>query len=158
MKKANIISIIAILFSINIALATQPIEIGVVSSNGPVITHSMQDLIQAFQQEWGDGTTVTLVSIVEPMPGVYWLEAEGFLGENSHSMTVKMYKNANDQLFLCRDAAAVLGKCKGYNCSKCRVKYDGSNPEGCHDCDRGPGHCDWITGSGSTYVEGYLTL
>jgi hypothetical protein len=150
--------LLILLFPISTFAGQDPIKIGEVGEYGPVITHDINDLKYGFEQEWGDGTVVNGVTIEVPVSGSYWLTGIGVKNDTSRVMTIKLYKDESNDLYICRAEEGKLGTCSGNWCSFCKIERDlFGNPTGCH-CDTPVyGYCVWIPESGELYVEPYLS-
>jgi hypothetical protein len=163
MRKKAFNWIVELLFVITLLVITNqnakadPIKIGEITISGFTITHDMDDLKQAFEQQWNDGTVVTTVLIIQA-GSILWLESKGINNNESRCMTVLLTADQND-LFIKQGSGSKMITCEGHGCNHCEIDYNpDGNPTNCH-CEKvGSGEwCEYKTSSGGSYVEQFLS-
>lgn len=127
------------------AISEDAPKIGEVTSSGPVLTRSLNELKAAYDQFLNDGTITYNVYVIEPSPNVYWLMGNGLRNNQECTFGFPLVKDANGIL---REYIAFqppfpreINVCDGCT-APCSLVWDGNGDfDGCSNCTGG-GFCN----------------
>jgi energy-coupling factor transporter ATP-binding protein EcfA2 len=119
------------------------IKIGELKNGSVVITHDLQDLLQAIEKEYSMDTKKVIkflyAKIMISKDNKYWLAAGNHNPNTNFKMAVQLVLNSKtNELHVSRISATITQYCSDCNSPNCALIFDDDgNINGCSDCDSG---------------------
>ena len=119
------------------------IKIGELKNGSAVITHDLQDLLQAIEKEYSMDTKIAIkflyAKILVSKDNKYWLAAGNHNPNTNFKMAVQLVLNSKtNELQVSRISATITQYCSDCNSPNCALIFDDDgNINGCSDCDSG---------------------
>lgn len=127
--------------------AFSQVKIGEMVNGNAVVTHDMQDIIQALEKEYdiNQGTQFNYASIYISLTNNYWLVAGNGNPANQFKIAVQLdYNSTQNEFYVSAVPDRPVHSCVDCSSVDCHLIFDGNgNLAGCSECNGYPSqHCN----------------